>query len=111
MSSRDALIERKKARAAKKRAAEEAAKANADGKKVVPDPSEEETEDGADSERVVSLQQAPSASEDVQGYDLEFRGEGVPSKRLQNKDGRVERGSVRGGFFPKLKPKLQTLGF
>ncbi|KAL8146788.1 hypothetical protein AgCh_004506 [Apium graveolens] len=82
-----ALIERKKARAGEKRAAEEAAKKASD-RRVIPDPSEG-TGERAQTERAPSPRQSHAASEAGEGDDLEYIGEGNPSKRTRSKEGIV----------------------
>ncbi|XP_074363957.1 uncharacterized protein LOC141704649 [Apium graveolens] len=83
VSSREALIERKKARAAEKRAAEEAAKKKAAEQRATPDPSEET------GERASPPRQSRAASEAEEGDDLEYMGDGNPSKRTRNQEGIV----------------------
>ncbi|XP_074352390.1 uncharacterized protein LOC141691559 [Apium graveolens] len=85
VSSREALIERKKARAAEKWAAEEAAKKAAD-KGATPDPSEG-TGERTQTEKPSSPRQSRVASEAEEGDDLEYMGEGNPSKRTRSKEG------------------------
>ncbi|XP_074376603.1 uncharacterized protein LOC141718130 [Apium graveolens] len=87
VSSREALIERKKARAAEKRAAEEAAKKVSD-RRATPDPSED-TGERAQTERALPPRQSHAASEAEEGDDLEYMGEGNPSKRTRSKEGIV----------------------
>ncbi|XP_074346130.1 uncharacterized protein LOC141684891 [Apium graveolens] len=87
VSSREALIERKKARAAEKKAAEAAAKKVAD-KGATPDPSEG-TGERAQTEKPPSPRQSRAASEAEEGDRLEYMGEGNPSKRTRSKEGIV----------------------
>ncbi|XP_074343475.1 uncharacterized protein LOC141682669 [Apium graveolens] len=89
MSSREALIERKKARATAKKAAEEASKKKAAEGGATPNPSEE-TKERPQAERVSPLLQAPTASKGGEGNDLEFMGEGNPSKRTRSREGIVQ---------------------
>ncbi|XP_074352149.1 uncharacterized protein LOC141691316 [Apium graveolens] len=84
VSSREALIERKKARAAERRAAEEAAKKAAEGR-ATPDPSKET----AQTEMASPPRQSRAASEAEEGDGLEYMGEGNPSNRTRNQEGIV----------------------
>ncbi|XP_074377500.1 uncharacterized protein LOC141719021 isoform X2 [Apium graveolens] len=89
MSSREALIERKKAMAAEKRVAEEAAKKKAADGGATPNPSGE-TEERPEAERVTPLRQAPAASDrDDEDEPVVVR-EGNPSKRTRSREGIVQ---------------------